>query len=357
MSELPSSAPALSPSADMLRYDGQVGAIYKIWIVNFLLCLITLWIYRPWAKTRMRRYIYSRVSLKNERLQYNGTGGELFWGGLKVFGVLFLFFTVLKILEVAALFILAQDEEDQKLYGIIIGGIVAAITYAVFFFLKYFGEYASKRYRLSRTKWRGIRGAVIGDGGKYALAGMGYLLLNVVTLGFIIPRNDMKLRKKLVQDMRLGQEVCTFDENPRDLYKAHLITWVGGFVFLAALAVLLGAGVIFFFPFVFLLRMWYRARLNNQYFKAMRAGPVYFDSTQTGGRLLWLFVGNLLLFITIVGIPFIVHRYASYYARHTKVLGDIEAMKLQQVGDYGRATGDVIGENYEGDFDFDMGII
>ena len=40
---------------EMFHYDGQVGQIFKIWIVNILLNIVTLSLYRFWAKIRMRR--------------------------------------------------------------------------------------------------------------------------------------------------------------------------------------------------------------------------------------------------------------------------------------------------------------
>ena len=65
------------------EYDAKVGQIYKIWIVNVLLSIITLGIYRFWGKTRVRRYLTSSFSLHKDRFEYTGHGGELFWGFVK----------------------------------------------------------------------------------------------------------------------------------------------------------------------------------------------------------------------------------------------------------------------------------
>ena len=52
------SAAGGAPSAprQQLAYDGRLGELYGIFIVNMLLSLVTLGFYRFWAKTRMRGF-------------------------------------------------------------------------------------------------------------------------------------------------------------------------------------------------------------------------------------------------------------------------------------------------------------
>jgi uncharacterized membrane protein YjgN (DUF898 family) len=61
-------------------YDGKLGELYGIFLSNLLWTLLTLTVFRFWAKTRMRRYLWSRTSLNGDRFEYTGTGGELFVG-------------------------------------------------------------------------------------------------------------------------------------------------------------------------------------------------------------------------------------------------------------------------------------
>lgn len=63
-------------------YDGRLGELYVLFIKNLLLTIITLGIYRFWAKTRVRRYLWSHTSLFGDRFEYTGTGKELFLGFL-----------------------------------------------------------------------------------------------------------------------------------------------------------------------------------------------------------------------------------------------------------------------------------
>ena len=73
-------APGQAESASRgheLSYDGKGGEIAKIALTNGLLGLVTLGVYRFWGKTRLRRYLWSHVSLDGDRLEYTGRGIDL----------------------------------------------------------------------------------------------------------------------------------------------------------------------------------------------------------------------------------------------------------------------------------------
>ena len=57
-------------------------------MVNLLLTIVTLGIYRFWAKTRIRRYLWSQTEFLGDRFEYTGTGKELLIGFLIVFAFL-----------------------------------------------------------------------------------------------------------------------------------------------------------------------------------------------------------------------------------------------------------------------------
>src|SRR3546814_8259549 len=69
---------------------GRIVELYKIFVVNFLLGLITLGIYRFWGKTRMRLDLWWHLGYDGDRFEYTGTGGELFKGFLIVAVILIL---------------------------------------------------------------------------------------------------------------------------------------------------------------------------------------------------------------------------------------------------------------------------
>src|SRR3954464_13779433 len=75
--------PASLPEIKM-AYRGEGGDLFFIVLKNVFLTLITLGIYSAWGKTARRAYMWKQVDIGGERLEYTGTGRELFRGYLKV---------------------------------------------------------------------------------------------------------------------------------------------------------------------------------------------------------------------------------------------------------------------------------
>jgi uncharacterized membrane protein YjgN (DUF898 family) len=75
-------------------FHGKAGAFFLICLGNFLLSVVTLGIYIPWALVKSRRYIYENMELNGVRFKYSATGGAY----LVSWWLLGVFFTVLTIL-------------------------------------------------------------------------------------------------------------------------------------------------------------------------------------------------------------------------------------------------------------------
>ncbi|ENC3161866.1 DUF898 family protein [Escherichia albertii] len=71
-------------------FTGKGGEYFLICLVNFLLTIITLGIYGPWALVKCRRYIYQHVTLKGQSFSYKDTGGAIFISFLFLMVVYFL---------------------------------------------------------------------------------------------------------------------------------------------------------------------------------------------------------------------------------------------------------------------------
>jgi len=61
-----------------IKFHGVGSEYFKIWIVNTLLTIVTLGLYRPWAKVRSLRYFYGNTELDNASFDYHATGKQLF---------------------------------------------------------------------------------------------------------------------------------------------------------------------------------------------------------------------------------------------------------------------------------------
>ena len=75
-----------------IRFTGNWREYLPIAASNVLLIIVTLGIYRFWAAARQRRYLWSRTEVIGDRLEWSGTGKEMFIGFLVVMAVLLPFF-------------------------------------------------------------------------------------------------------------------------------------------------------------------------------------------------------------------------------------------------------------------------
>src|SRR5689334_16855509 len=86
----PAAPPPTETLSPALSYDGSTGELFRLWLKTTALAILTLGFYRFWGRTRIRRYLWSRLSLLEDRFEYDGTGMELFARFLLVVAVVLL---------------------------------------------------------------------------------------------------------------------------------------------------------------------------------------------------------------------------------------------------------------------------
>ena len=64
------------------EFSGSGSEYFKIWIVNILLTIVTLYIYSAWAKVRKNRYFYGNTSIDGSAFEYHAKGIQLLPGRL-----------------------------------------------------------------------------------------------------------------------------------------------------------------------------------------------------------------------------------------------------------------------------------
>ena len=79
-------------------HNGRISELLPIVLLNTLLNILTFTIYRFWGKTRVRGYLWDSTLLLGDRLEYKGTGGELFRGFLFVLFAIFVPVAIMDIL-------------------------------------------------------------------------------------------------------------------------------------------------------------------------------------------------------------------------------------------------------------------
>lgn len=194
-------------SGPLALYDGKTGAIARITLVNALLAVLTLGIHSFWGKTRLRQHIWSRISVKGERLEYTGTAGEAalrFAVGASVFVILF------------ALVWEAMDGIYHRpvQFTALKLALVIGIPFLIFF-----AQFRARRYRLSQTQWRGLRFSQRGNVWIYTLQATALLLVVVLTGGLAYPYMQSRLQHYRINNTWLGDRQFKFNGLAGDLFR------------------------------------------------------------------------------------------------------------------------------------------
>lgn len=349
------------------------GGLLGLCLKNFLLTVVTLTIYRFWAKTNVRRHIWSNIKINGQALEYTGTGMELFLGALVIFAII-----GLPLIAVSIIAPLMFGPNPL---------ITASIQLALFVgFLMLFGMaiYRARRYRLSRTLWRGIRGTLTGSSLSFSLLYFGSMLLKVITLGWSTPAMNLNIQQRMIGDMTFGDRSFSFAGRSGPLYARFAICWVLTPIILIVCFGLVGVlfgdametlkqmkdaespadysgtasqavaiyGTIFA-VYVGIAVLWttYTAAEMNLFadYTSFENANFRFDATVPSLIGLWL--GNLLIMIFTLGIgqPYVMQRMVRYLCDRLSVDGTVNVAAIQQ----STATVDKRGEGLVEAFDID----
>lgn len=216
-----------STAADPVRFDGPRGELLLLLIKNFFLNLVTLGIYRFWARTHVRAYFWRNVAIDGEPLEYIGRGLELFIGFLIVYGILVSVVIPFSILQL----VFAG-------YGTIVDVTVQVAYVGVLFILLQIAVFRARRYRLTRTIWRGVRCGQDGEWARYLGISVVYSILSFVTLGFAHPWRKIALHTYLMNNTRFGRQHFQFKGAGWDLFRYKAIALVARYAIIALIVVL-----------------------------------------------------------------------------------------------------------------------
>jgi len=353
----PPSTPPLPPSYPrrVIEYDGGLWPLYKIVAINLVLTLLTLGLYRFWAKTRLRRFLWGNAAANEDRLEYSGTGNELLLGFLIVlFPILLPLFLVL-------------GTSSLALEGFAPGWawVIDTTQPLLILFLIGIALFRARYYRLTRTRWRGIRAGQTGSAMRYGLMVVASYLAGIFSAGLAWPWSQAWLYRYKMSNTWLGNRRFEFDGSSAGLYPSFLLAWsmtvvlplvaifVVGMVigvsqgldmlnsgealnpvamdmenidlpgWLGALALV---GVVVTVFAVTAVWQWYNAAKYRLFARHSRLDSLGFTMQLTGWALAKFTMANLALLIFTVGlaVPWILHRRANFYAKRLMVHGMID---------------------------------
>jgi len=251
---------ALDTPRQAFGYTGSAGDLAKIVTVNSLLSILTLGIYRFWGKTRLRRYFWSHVSFEGESLEYTGRAMELFLGFLIVIAILVPVGFLLGFIDYS----LIGQPEARAVFSFVQAFVIAFLVYVALF--------RARRYRLTRTQWRGIRGGQTGSSLQYALMAFGWILVIGLTLGLAYPLMQTRLQAYLIENTWFGSQNLSFDGEAKALFPRWLVAWL-------LLVPTLGVSWV-----------WYQVQAFRYFVGQTRYGNLSFASELSFRRVLWIIV-------------------------------------------------------------------
>lgn len=222
----------LRPSGTV-DFSKNQSMLMKLALKTTLLTFLTLGIYRFWARTRIRRYFWSAVTLDGHGFEYTGRGIEKFLGFLIAVAVLAIYLGLFQLLlSFAGMSLISLgDPSTDELEAVL-------LTYATFFALLpliFYAQYRARRYMLSRTRWKGIRFGAEKAAWGYTWRALGHLFLTIITLGILLPRQTFYLEKYKTDRTWFGS--AQFQQNGRwqSLYPAMKHIFIGAVLLIATI--------------------------------------------------------------------------------------------------------------------------
>jgi len=333
-----------------VAYVGRLGPLYRLMVTNLLLTIVTLGIFRFWARTRLRQFLWAHTTLGGEAFEYTGTGGELLRGFLRALVV------VLPVGLVAAAGQLLLPGEAAP--------IVSLVLYLLLGFLALVGSFAAQRYQLRRSTWRGIRFGMDGSPFAYGRAMAWRWALTPFTLFLMLPWVAAAGLSRTLGQARFGTMRFSFVGEGGTLFPWMILAvgafWLallpgmalaGGLIWAAfatlfqarpgqppdaALGFAIVAGMLALFAvlaFAFAIGgAVYRAATLRFTYEHIRLGPMRFGFAHSVGRTALFLIANALLVLLSLGLllPFALHRRMQFLAAGVRLAGAIDLAQVAQ---------------------------
>lgn len=297
-----------------LCFKGTGGELFGIQLVNLLLTIVTLGFYSFWAKTKVRNYLWSQTELEGERFVYHGTARELMAGSFKV--------GLLVIVPLVALDFIGKFMGAN----LVVKVAVTFLAYAMVLVLTPMALAGARRYRLTRTSWRGIRFSFRGVMKEFVVLFLSGGFLTAITLGLYYPFFDARRQAFMVNNAFFGNRAFLFDGQGRDLFKPFLVA------------------MLLFIPTLGLSWVWYAAARQRYFWDHTRLDDVRFRCTVTFGQLLVLYLTNFLLLAVTLGLAWswVMVRNIRFTFTYLSLEGGMDLSMVRQEAQTATATGDAL---------------
>ncbi len=353
-------------SSDLERYPikfaGEAGEYFRIWIVNMFLTVVTLGIYGAWAKIRTRRYFYAHTIIDGHPFDYLADPVSILKGHLIV-GMVFVSFAL-------------SENFLTPTYKL----IVMVLFYLVLPFL----IYKSICFYTHNSSYRNIRFHF--DGSLWESYQL-FLLLPVlipITLGLYFPYWSYLKKRWFFENSAFGTTYNKFTGKAKPFYRMYglvflqvllmvtvifLLAFISaalaglsfrnpsqspgnhfyeGFILVAGLYILMICGFSLIQQYLFV-------RMTNYCWQESRIGDVTIKSRLKVQQLFWISLSNIAAIVFSIGllIPWAKIRRARYVLSCMTVETNVS---LDDFTSNHAADVTAIGDAATDFFDFDIGL-
>lgn len=220
-----------------VTYKGDGASLFRLTFVTGLMTLLTLGLYRFWAKTRIRKFIWSGAQADGDSFEYTGTGLEKLLGFLIAVVFLAIYLGIIQMILLFFGLSVMVDPDTMTPQAVFAQMAAIYISFLAVLPFLFYAIYRSRRYMMARTRWRGLRFGMDKGAWGYAFRTIGHGLLTLVTLGALLPRQTFFLEKYMADRSYFGTARFIQSGKWTQLYAGMVHIGIGvGLVLLAAAA-------------------------------------------------------------------------------------------------------------------------
>jgi uncharacterized membrane protein YjgN (DUF898 family) len=193
------------------RFFGGDRDFWRLLVRGAVLLMLTLGIYRFWLVTDIRRFLWTNSEIAGDGLEYTGTARELLLGFLVAIALLVPLYL--------AFFVAALD------LGVL-GKLASVLGLLLLALLGQFALYRARRYRLTRTIFRGLRFHQSGSAWHYAVCALFWWAMIAVTLGLAYPWAQANLERYKMRNTYYGDLAGHFAASGMSLFFRGFLLWL-----------------------------------------------------------------------------------------------------------------------------------
>jgi uncharacterized membrane protein YjgN (DUF898 family) len=289
--------PQPPPLPSLVAFSGDRTAFFHLVAKGAALELVTAGFYRFWLSTDIRRHLWSNTMIDGDAAEYTGRGKELLIG--------FLFALAILVPIYLAYFLVTVEAERLQ-------GFASIPLVLAFYAFGQFAIYRARRYRLTRTVWRGVRFWMDGSGWAYAWRAILWGLLALVTLGLALPWREAALERYKMRHSHYGTLQGSFEGQGFEFFKSAWHLWL-----LTPFAIVL-------FPFFPLLYAKFKTAEWRWWLSGIRFGDVRMESELQSSALhglYWKVIGWYWILSIVAG---------AYFALAAAVVAKLSGASLSQ---------------------------